>query len=67
MVLVLLLRVGVVPPPIRLLWLLLLEAPAAVAGWKLLLLLLLLRWGCSWLLLQFVSSPRSVAIHQRCI
>ena len=62
--LVLLLRVGVVPPPIRLLWLLLLEAPAA--GWKLLL-LLLLRWGCSWLLLQFVSSPRSVAIHQRCI
>ena len=66
MVLVLLLRVGVVPPPIRLLWLLLLEAPAAAAGWKLLL-LLLLRWGCSWLLLQFVSSPRSVAIHQRCI
>ena len=64
--LVLLLRVGVVPPPIRLLWLLLLEAPAAAAGWKLLL-LLLLRWGCSWLLLQFVSSPRSVAIHQRCI
>ena len=60
--LVLLLRVGVVPPPIRLLLLLLLEAPA---GWKLL--LLLLRWGCSWLLLQFVSSPRSVAIHQRCI
>ena len=65
MVLVLLLRVGVVPPPIRLLWLLLLEAPAAAAGWKLL--LLLLRWGCSWLLLQFVGSPRSVAIHQRCI
>ena len=64
--LVLLLRVGVVPPPIRLLWLLLLEAPAAAAGWKLLL-LLLLRWGCSWLLLQFVSSPRSVAIHERCI
>ena len=64
MVLVLLLRVGVVPPPIWLLWLLLLEA--AAAGWKLLL-LLLLRWGCSWLLLQFVGSPRSVAIHQRCI